>query len=335
MESTTYWMRLAAASAAAERRRAEEVSEANEAKRDSKDAEDAEDAVAEADAADAKDAGGLVLALCCARCSSALATQDDLFVGPRPAHLPPTVWAFDFETLETDVDAFCASDPGTEEPVARFDFIRCATDTVAARCAPNDHASAPSAWFSGLVCSRFACRCGADLGWTYHVPAARGAAAASKASPKEDEARPACAAKDSGEAPVSSVHPPWHRSAESKVDEAKIGDAQHEPSLSTFGEGFTALLTSAVREKTLPPSHLIVETAPVVRRWNRRNAGRVVRSTTDSDGGCQSRQRMLDQLGHGTSSPGEGDPLRVLRQLQLQHGADSEAGEVHPKAEAK
>ena len=93
-----------------------------------------------------------------------------------------------------------------------------------------------------------------------------------------------------------------------------------------------ALLTSAVREKTLPPSHLIAETAPVVRRWNRRNAGRVVRSTSD---GCQSRQRMLDTLGQaGTSSPSaEGDPLRVLRQLQLQHGAGG--AELQPKAEAK
>ena len=61
-----------------------------------------------------------MLALCCARCSSALATKADLLIGPRPAQLPPTVWAFDFETLETDVDAFCATSPGTDEPVARF-----------------------------------------------------------------------------------------------------------------------------------------------------------------------------------------------------------------------
>ena len=341
MESTTYWMRLAAASAAAERRRAEELSDANDAKLDSKEAEDPEDANDDRELGtgpgvadpDAKDAAGHVLALCCARCSSALATKADLLIGPRPAQLPPTVWAFDFETLETDVDAFCATASGTDEPVARFDFIRCATRSVAVRCAPTDCASVPSAWFSGLACSRLSCRCGADLGWTYHRHAA---APALGAPPKEDEARVACAAKESAEEPDSAapfVHP-WYKGAESKADEAKMGDrpAAAGSSLSTFGEDFTALLTSAVREKTLPPSHLIAETAPVVRRWNRRNAGRVVRSTSD---GCQSRQRMLDTLGQaGTSSPSaEGDPLRVLRQLQLQHGAGG--AELQPKAEAK
>ena len=41
-------------------------------------------------------------------------------------------------------------------------------------------------------------------------------------------------------------------------------------------------------------------------------------SVPDGRLGLETVRALLDQLGHGTSSPGEGDPLRVLRQLQLQ-----------------
>ena len=215
----------AAASAAAERRRAEEVSrgERGEARLERRRRRGGRRR--RAALADAKARAVVVLARAARGALPRWRRASHLFVGPRPAHIPPTVWAFDFEELSRPASTSCddgASDPGTRGARRALRLHSLRDRHVAARCAPNDHASA-RAWFSGLVCSRLACRCGADLGWTYHVPAdARcGAAAASKASPKEDEARPACAAKDSGEAPVSSIHP-WRRSAESKVDEAKI-----------------------------------------------------------------------------------------------------------------
>ena len=51
---------------------------------------------------DAKDAAGPV-PRCAARVLVGASDEGDLLIGPRPALLPPTVWAFDFEALETDV----------------------------------------------------------------------------------------------------------------------------------------------------------------------------------------------------------------------------------------
>ena len=97
-----------------------------------------------------QDAAGHVLALCCARRSSALRDEG------RPAHRRAAGAAaadrvgLRLRDAARVVGAFARR---RHRRPRRFDFIRCATRSVAVRCAPTDCASVPSAWFSGLACS--------------------------------------------------------------------------------------------------------------------------------------------------------------------------------------